>query len=149
MSGRRRQPPAADLEAINHGTEDSDVDANPAVKDSDAAFAGLVQPFMASMNAVIATTITTASMNTANIAASVATAVQTVSKAVVSIYLSIDSLKNMSTEMNTREGKALWYMITRIRMPGAWTKAGVTVNVVNASAFTTLTSYWASRSEAQ
>ena len=34
--------------------------------------------------------------------------------------------------MNTREGKALWYTITR--MPGAWTKAGVAVTVANTEA---------------
>ena len=34
--------------------------------------------------------------------------------------------------MNMREGKALWYTITR--MPGAWTKAGVAVTVANAEA---------------
>ena len=32
--------------------------------------------------------------------------------------------------MNTREGKALWYTITR--MPGAWPKAEVPVTVANA-----------------
>ena len=34
--------------------------------------------------------------------------------------------------MNTREGKSLWYTITR--MPGAWPKAGVAVTVANAEA---------------
>ena len=35
----------------------------------------------------------------------------------------------MSMEMNTREGKVLWCTI--IRMPGAWSKAVVTVTVEN------------------
>ena len=112
--------------------EDSDADANLAIEDSAAAFAGLMKPFMASRTAAIATAITTASMNAANIAAAAATAVRTVSKAVALISLSIDPFENLSTDMNTREGKALWYTITR--MPGAWTKAGVAVTVANAEA---------------
>ena len=109
MSGRGRQPPTADPAAINPGTEDFDADANPAVEDSAAAFAGLMQPFMASMDAAIATTITTASPNEANIAAAATTAVQTVPKAVALISSSIDPFDNLSTDLNTREGEALWY----------------------------------------
>ena len=103
MSGPRRQPPAADPAAINPGTEDSDVDAIPEVEDSSAAFASLVQPFMASMTAAIATAITNASTNAVNIAEAAATAVQTVPKAVASISSPIDPFDNMSTDMNTRE----------------------------------------------
>ena len=132
MSGRRRQPPAADQAVINPGTEYLDVDANPAVEDSTAAFAGIMQPFMASMNAAIATAITTASTNAANIAAAVATAVRTAPKAVVLISSSIDPFNNLSMDMTTGEGKALWYMITR--MSGAWPKAWVAVTVTNAEA---------------
>ena len=132
MSGRRRQPPAADPAAINPGTKDSDADANPAVKESAAAFADLVQPFMVSMTAAIATAITTAYINAANIAAAAATAVRTVHKAVLLISLSIGTFENMSTDMNTREGKTLWYTITR--MPGAWPKAGFAVTVANVEA---------------
>ena len=40
--------------------------------------------------------------------------------------------KNLSMDMNTREGKALWYTITR--MSGAWPNAEVTVTVANAEA---------------
>ena len=80
---------------------------NPAVEDSAAAFAGLMQPFTASMTAATATAITTASTNAANIAAAAATAVRTMPKAVASIYSSIDLFKNLSTDMNMREGKAL------------------------------------------
>ena len=69
MSGQRRQPPAAHTEAINPGTEDSDADANPAVQDSAAALACLMQAFMTSMTAAIATAITNVSTNAANIAA--------------------------------------------------------------------------------
>ena len=108
MSGRRRQPPAADPEAINPGTEDSDADAIPAVEDSAAAFASLVQPFMASMTSAITTAITNASTNAANIAAAAATAVRTVPKVVASISSSIDPFNNLSTDMNMREGKAFW-----------------------------------------
>ena len=132
MSGRRRQPPAANPAAINPRTEDSDADVNPAVEDSAAAFTGIMQPFMASMTAAIATAITTAYMNAANIAAAEATAVRTVPKAVVSISLSIDPFENLSTDMNTREGKELWYKVTRI--PVAWPKAGVDVTLANAEA---------------
>ena len=90
---------------------------------------------MASMTATIATTITNASMNAANIAAAAATAIRTVPKAVASISSSIDPFDNILTEMNMREGKALWYTITR--MPGAWPKAGVTVTVANRKPFKT------------
>ena len=132
MSGRRRQTPAADPEAINPGTEDLDTDANPAIKDSAAAFSGIKQPFMASMTAAIATAITTASKNVADIAAAANTAVRTMPKAVASIFSSIDPFDNLLTDMNTREGKEFWYTITR--MPGAWPKAGVNVTVANAEA---------------
>ena len=132
MSGRRRQTPAADPAAIQPGTEDSDADANPAVEESATTFAGIMQPFMASMTAAIATAITTASTNAVNIAAAAATAVRTALKAIVLISSSIDLFDNLSTDMNTREGKALWYTITR--MPGAWPKAGVAVTVANAEA---------------
>ena len=132
MSGRRRQLPAADPAAINPGTEDSDADANPVVEDSAAAFASLVQPFMVSMTAAMATAITNAPINTANIAAAAATVVRTVPKAFASISSSIDPFDNLSTDMNTREVKALWYTITR--MPGAWLKVGVAVTVANAEA---------------
>ena len=73
MSSRRRQLLAADPAAINPGKEDSDADAILAVEDSAANFASLVQPFMASMTAVIASTITNASTNAANIAAAATT----------------------------------------------------------------------------
>ena len=132
MSGQRRQQSAADPAAINPGMEDLDADTNPLVEDSATAFTGLMQPFMASVTAAIATSITTASTNAANIAAAAATAVRTVPKDVVLISLSIDPFNNLSTDMNTREGKALWYTITRIH--GAWIKAGVAVNVANAEA---------------
>ena len=102
MSGQRRQPPAADPAAINPGKEDSDADANLVVEDSAAAFAGLTQPFTASMTAAIATAITTASTNVANISVEAATAVRTVPKAVALISSSIDPFNNMSTDMNTR-----------------------------------------------
>ena len=149
MSGQRRQPPAADPAAINPGTEDSDADANLAVEDSATAFAGIMQPFMASMTSPIATAITIASTNAANIAAAAATAVCTVPKAVASISSSIDPFENLSTDMNTREGKALWYTITR--MSGTCPKAGVSVTVENAGALQYLirdkvTSYGLNRS---
>ena len=54
------------------------------------------------------------------------------SKAVASIYYLIDPFENLSMDMNTREVKALWYIITR--MPGAWPKAGVAVTVANTEA---------------
>ena len=136
MSSRRRQPPAADPAAINPGAEDSDADAIPAVEDSAAAFASLMQPFMASMTSAIATAITNASTNATNIAAAAATAVRTVPNPGASISSSIDPFDNLSTDMNTREGKALWYTITR--MPGAWPKAGVAVTVANAEALQNL-----------
>ena len=123
--------------AIQSRVEDSDADANPAVKDSAAAFTGIMQPFMASMTATIATAITTISTKAENITAAAATAVRTAPKAVVLIFSSIDPFDNLSTEMNTREGKALWYAITR--MPGAWTKAGVAGTVANAEALQDLT----------
>ena len=132
MSGRRRQPPAADPAAINPGTEDSDVEANPAVEDSAAAFASLMQPFMASITAVILTAITNASTNAENIAAASATAVRTVPKSVALISYYIDPFDNLVMDMNTREVKALWYAITR--MPGAWPKSGVAVTVANEEA---------------
>ena len=132
MSGQRRQPSAADPSAINPETEDLDADANPAVEDSAAAFASLMQPFMASMTDAITTAITNASTNAANISAAAATAVQTVPKAVALISSLINPFENLSTDMNTTEGKALWYTITR--MPGAWPKAGVIVTVANAEA---------------
>ena len=149
MSGRRRQPPAADPAAINPGKEDSDTDTNPAVKEYAASFAGIMQPFMASMTSVIATAITTVSTNAANIAAAAATAVQIAPKVVVSISLSIYPFDNLSTDMKTREGKALWYTISR--MPGAWPKAGVAVTVANTEALQYLirdkvTSYGLNRS---
>ena len=149
MSGRRRQPPAANPSAINPGTEDSEADANPAVEDSASAFVGLMQPFMASITASIATAITTPSTNAANIAASATTDVWTVPKGVASISLSFDPFDNLSTDMNTREGKALWYTITR--MPGAWPKSGVAVTVANAQSLQDLirdkiTSYGLDRS---
>ena len=105
MSGRRTQTPAADPAAIQPGTEYLDADENPAVKDFTAAFAGIMQPFMASITAAIATAITTASTNAANIAAAAATSVRTAPKAIVSISLSIDPFYNLSTYMNTREEK--------------------------------------------
>ena len=132
MSGQMRKPPAADPAAIQPRAEDSDADANPSVEDSTAEFAGIMQPFMVSMNADIATSITTASMNAANIAAAAATSVRTVPKVAVLISSAIDPFENLSTDMNTREGKALWYMITR--MSGACPKAGVAVTVANAEA---------------
>ena len=98
----------ADPAAINPGTEYSDADANPAVEDSAAAFASLMHPFMASMTAAIVTATTNVSMNAANIAAAAATAVRTVPKAVASISSAIYPFDNLSTDMNTREGKALW-----------------------------------------
>ena len=57
---------------------------------------------------------------------------RTIPKAVASISYSIDPFDNLLTDMNTREGKALWYTITR--MPGAWPKAGVAVTVANVDA---------------
>ena len=84
------------------------MDAIPEVEDSSAAFASLVQPFMVSMTAAIATAITNASTNAANIAASAAMAVWTVTKAVALISSLIDPFDNLSTDMNTREVKALW-----------------------------------------
>ena len=129
MSVQRRQPPADDPAEINPGTEYSDADANLAVEDSATAFTGLMQPFMASMTAAITTAITTASTNASNIVAETATSVRTVPKAVTSISSSIDTFDNLSTDMNTREGKALWHTITR--MPGAWNKAGVAFTVAN------------------
>ena len=54
MSGRRRHPNP------NPGTEDLIADTNLAVEDSVAAFAGLMQPFMAPMTAAIATGPSTA-----------------------------------------------------------------------------------------
>ena len=109
-----------------------DADANPEVEDSAAAFTGIMQSFMASMTAVIVTAISTASTNAANIAAAASTAVRIAPKAVVSISSSIDPFNNLSTDMNTREGMALWYTITI--MTGAWPKAGVAVTVANAEA---------------
>ena len=149
MSGQRGQPTAVDPAAINPGTEDSDADANLAVEDSTAAFAGIMQPFMESITASIATAIATASTNAANVAAAAATAVRTASRAVVSISSSIDLFENLSTDMNTREGKALWYTIAR--MPGAWPKSGVAVTVANTEALQDLirdrvTSYGLDRS---
>ena len=120
----------ADPAAIKPGTKDSEVNANLAVEDPAAAFTGIMQPFMASMTAAIATTITTASTNSANISAAAATSVRTVPKAVASISSSIGLFDNLSTDMKTREGKALWYTIAR--MPGAWPNAGVAVTVANA-----------------
>ena len=135
--------------AIQSRVEDSDADAKPTVEDSTAAFAGIMQPFMASMTATIATAITTTSTNASNISAAAATAVRNLPKAVVSISSSIDLLDNLLTDMNTREGKALWYTIPR--MPGAWTKAGVAVTVANVEALQDLiqdkvTSYGLDRS---
>ena len=98
-----------------------------------------MQPFMAYMTAAIATVITNVSTNAANIAAEAATAVRTVPKAVALISSSIDPFDNLSTDMNTREGKALWYTITR--MPGAWPKAGVAVTVANTEALQDLIRY--------
>ena len=132
MSGQRRQPPSADPIAIQPGTEDSDADANLSVEDSTAAFTGIMQPFMESMTAAINTAITTASTNAENIAAAEAAAIRTASKAVVSVSSSIDPFDNLSTDMNTREGKALWYTITR--MYSAWTKSGIAVTMANAEA---------------
>ena len=109
-----------------------DAGANRAVEDSTDAFAGIMQPFMASMTAAITTAITTASTKAAKISAAAATVVRTAPKAAVSISSSIDPFNNLSTDMNMREGKALWYMITR--MSGAWPKAGVAVTVANAEA---------------
>ena len=105
MSGQRRKPPATNTADINPGTEDSD--AILVVEDSAAAFASLVHPFMASMTAAIATDITNASINAVNIAAAAAKAVRTIPKAVASISSWIDPFDNLSTDMNTREGKAL------------------------------------------
>ena len=102
------------------------------MQDSAVAFASLMQPFIVSITAVIVTAITNASTNASNIAAAAATAVRTLPKAVASISSSIDPFENLSADMNTREGKALWYTITR--MPGSWTKAGVDVTVANAEA---------------
>ena len=85
----------------------------------------------------IATAITTASKNAANITAAAATAVRTVPKAVALISSSIDPFDNLSTDMNTMEGNALWYTITR--MSGAWPKAGVAVTVENSEALQDLT----------
>ena len=104
---------------------------------------------MASMTSAIVTAIATASTNAANIAAAAATAVRTVPKAVALICAWIDPFNNMSTDMNTIEGKALWCTITR--MPGAWPKAGVNVTVANAEALQDLirdkvTSYGLDRS---
>ena len=65
----------SDTAAIKPGAEDLDADENPAVKESTNTFAGIMQHFMASMTAAISTEITTASTNTANIAAAAATAV--------------------------------------------------------------------------
>ena len=83
--------------AINPGT----------VNDSADAFAGLIQPFMASLTSDITTAITPTSMNAANIAAAADTAIRNVPKAVASISLSIDQFDNLSMEINRREGKAL------------------------------------------
>ena len=91
-----------------------------------------MQPFMESMTAAIATAITNASTNAANIAAAADTVVRTMPKAVVYIASLIDTFDNLSTDMNTREAKALWYTITR--MPGAFPKAGVAVTVANLEA---------------
>ena len=90
---------------------------NLAVEEYAAAFACLMQPFVVSMTAAIATAITTASTNAANIAAAAATSVHNVPKTVALISSSINPFDNLSTDMNTREEKALWYTITR--MPGA------------------------------
>ena len=98
-----------------------------------------MQPFIASMTAAIAIAITTASTNIANIAVASSTAVRTVPEAVVSISLSLYPFDNLSTDMNTREGKTLWYTITRI--PGAWPKAGVAITVANAEALQDLIRY--------
>ena len=57
---------------------------------------------------------------------------RTIPKAVASISYSIDPFDNLLTDMNTREGNALWYTITRIS--GACPKAGVDVTVANAEA---------------
>ena len=102
MSEERRQPPASDQAAINPGTEDSDSDTNSAVEDSAAAFAVLMQTFMASMTDAIVTAITTASKNAANIAVAEAKAARTLPKAVALISLSIDPFDNLSMDMNTR-----------------------------------------------
>ena len=72
---------------------------------------------MASMTAAIMTAITNVSTNAANIAAVAATAVWIVPKAVASISSLINPFENMWIYMNMRDGKALWYTITR--MPGA------------------------------
>ena len=106
MSGQRRQSPAADPAAIQPEAEDLDADANPAVEESTAAFAVIMQPFMSYMTAAIATAITPASTNAANIAAVAATAARTAHKA-ISISLLMYLFDNMSTDMNTREGEAL------------------------------------------
>ena len=82
------------------------------------------------MTAAITTAITNASMNVAIIAAAAATDVRTATKSVESIYSSIYPFDNLSTDMNMRDGKALWYTITR--MPSAWPKAGVAVTMANA-----------------
>ena len=87
---------------------------------------------MASMTAAIATVITNASMNAANIDALAATTVGTVPKAIASISPSVDPFDNLPTDINTREAKALWYIITR--MPGNWTKALVAITVANEEA---------------
>ena len=107
MSRQKRQLPAADPASVQPGTEYSDADANLAVEDSTAVFAGITQLFMASMTAAISTAITTASTNAAKIAASAATAVRTTPKAIVSISSLIYSFENLSMDMNTREGKGL------------------------------------------
>ena len=104
---------------------------------------------MSSMTADITTAITTASTNAANIAAAAATAIRTVHKAVTLISLSINPFDNLSTDMNTREGKALWYTITRL--PGDSPKSGVAVTVANREALQDLirdkvTSYGLDRS---
>ena len=123
-----RQLSASDPSEINHGTEDSDADANLAIENSAAAFASLMQLFMTSVTDAIATTITNAYKNAENIDAAAATAVRTVPNSVASI----DPFENLTMNMNTREGKALCYTITNIY--GTWPKAGVVVTVANVEA---------------
>ena len=115
----------------------------------------MMEPMLAAMSKAIVEAMTTGATITATAASAAATSAAAAATAAVAlpstkpISSSIDPFDSLSTDMDSKEEKALWYAITA--MTRDWPKRGVSCTVQNAEKFQDLyrdkvTSYGLDRS---
>ena len=109
-------------------------EANPGPADPANIVLRMMQPMMAALSTAIVEAVTTGATSAATAAAAAATTAAAIAAAAAAaqpttktISSSIDPFDSLSTDMSSKDGKTLWYAITK--MNGDWPKKGITCTV--------------------